>query len=736
MEARNMSMDVNNVNSLVGYTSSDSIYSLDIAQQKSKLKTLFSQSYYNNGEVSRGTLNPEIERLNKKIADLEKVLEELIEKAEKNRVVVEAKSQELSDLIMKIDDANEQFLHGQKNAVDASVSSALKDYETGVIGKAEIATRIQYYIAQNSPDVEANKIQRLFTQYYMQQSDFKSSVSDATSIIDSHNLIKTQMGTTKATLALLTQTRDNMGTAAGAYKNVDTQATVPIYTPKKESLIDSYIDKYSSRWAGEGGDTVKEGVTVGSAEQKAALISNIKEQYGVEQTKGVDAYSMNNAQLRSFADALAGDDNIISQMGNMGFSQKEIIEAVSQIFPSLGIKYQTDGSYVVPHGHNTGEYSILDPRGPAVSTYTKFINELQNSTNIVVDPAKTVEVNPQLAEMNIAITQDGILKEMKNNGFTLKEAMYAMQKLFPGANIGFELGKTDLTLPEGDDAGAKALYAELGKQVKDLWGANVTYDKSNTGNGNNDGGDELPPPKRTDPVGFSIGNTTYEFMIDRNNDGVMNDISEMVGANGIDGIEELLSLADENGIIKGDALDKLMLLRTNHDNRDYGFISAKEAGIMEINLKDVLNTNDHGNDFINVNDALKTNTFNITLNNGQKVEGYQKYETDAYIGTVYKEAFGRNMFSQLSDAKVNSEINKAFTYVEDKLEDVQDIIDAIDNAFNGDDQITKRYATFSANKQEVEGYRNQKIAEATVDSRNSFGVSNNSEVKKDELEEE
>ncbi len=149
---------------------------------------------------------------------------------------------------------------------------------------------------------------------------------------------------------------------------------------------------------------------------------------------------------------------------------------------------------------------------------------------------------------------NSILKQMFDQGFSYKEAAYAISYLYGDTTaISFNVNNGKLTIPKGH-GGAATWYNEFKTQMQFYWGANsagvgandtedgtgavggntggnVVNDGTNgNGGGTGTGGgtgvvDEGEPDvniEEFDPIGWNNGNTSYSFVSDSNNDNIFN----------------------------------------------------------------------------------------------------------------------------------------------------------------------------------------------------------------------
>ena len=330
--------------------------------------------------------------------------------------------------------------------------------------------------------------------------------------------------------------------------------------------------------------------------------------------------------------------------------------------------------------------------------------------------------NPQLVALknflgmngNGTLNKDGVLEssllnQMKDAGFTAKEAVYAINWIFDKCNMSYTPGG-QWSVPNGHGQGAHDTYATLLDQFDKLWGVDAlrtddNIDPENGGN-NNPENPENPeePVKRTDPIGFANGDTTYEFVIDRNNDLKFNGASEFLGAS--KGIDELKALdTDGNGVISKEEMEsneQLFVLMTDHNTGAHSFLAIAEAGINSIDLKSLKSS-----DWTNINENQLKNTFTVNTANGGSVKGYQTLDNDFYLKKSYNGVENAEMTVTVDDTAIQQAENifssiktlsaeeygeiarKAATSVKDTQRNVNEISqDMSQNALHAADGLT------------------------------------------------
>ena len=92
------------------------------------------------------------------------------------------------------------------------------------------------------------------------------------------------------------------------------------------------------------------------------------------------------------------------------------------------------------------------------------------------------------------------------------------------------------------------------------------------------------------PISFSGQNSTFHFFEDRDNNGILDDSSELLGAQ--NGLYEFQKYdLDGNGKIDGDELQNLKLVKINKTTGEVEYMTAQQAGINEIDLSALADLN-------------------------------------------------------------------------------------------------------------------------------------------------
>lgn len=175
-------------------------------------------------------------------------------------------------------------------------------------------------------------------------------------------------------------------------------------------------------------------------------------------------------------------------------------------------------------------------------------------------------------------------------------------------------------------------------------GGDIPGDEEKTGgkipsDGDKDGDkDFLEKMKEIDPIGYTSNDgSKFDFVIDRNNDGIFNGPEEFLGA--MSNWSEMEALdKDGNGIVEGSELAGLKLLRTGA-NGVQSFIDA-----IAMNLKIYLNSykKTEGKDAESADGQRTVGNFTISAN-GETNRGYNTFDTMDFLNREYGNIFNKKI---------------------------------------------------------------------------------------------
>lgn len=718
----------------------------DDAGRKNELTKLFSQSYFNS-TTEKTNISSRIKNLQEKIATSKKKIEELKKNIDKKQVQLEKISNELADEIAAIVEKTGKMEQQYKDGIRSAIEEAKYEYKTGSTSEKRGGNKdFNYFLKVHMKSLDRmmigqqSDIQDAISALDVPQSKVNNLASGVKDYVDEISSLEKSYSTEASTLQLLNATSAKMSEAANSYVTSDLDPSIPVFTPEKAEVADNFLATYSSRFDSGNSTTMP----TSYEDKKASLLNtffaenddvwvqqDLRSENGVggwitahdETGKKISLISLNNPQLVSFNNAM--DKGLIEQMQNLGFTKTEVVDFIAEKYPSIYI-YPEGNKVCMPSGCN---YAGSGGKAGSSEVYSKFRNSYNNYQELEPPVGNIGQIN----ELNQAL-DDGIIGEMKNSNFSFKESAYTLTKLFPDSGIEFTCGQKSITIPD-ETKDSNGAFDKLAQQILDNFeGVEVkrtsgTYKKS-----------EGYKEKHIDPVGFSVGNTSFEFITDRNNDGKF-DFSEMVGAGDTDGLVEMQSYdLNGDGVIESDELDNLFLLKTSHgatsaDKTNYEFTSAKDAGISSINLNAFKKeTQSRGSDeFVDINNSIVKGSFEVTLNSGEKVEGYQKDVTESFKDTVYKPIIGQNTTIKLSDDEIQSGL-KSYDSAKDEMKELIDFKDSYNPNWTGDVRQALS-AKLTAAMNNAIGEKNS-IASKEIINYSKSGLGNTKEEETDLTEEE
>ena len=251
-----------------------------------------------------------------------------------------------------------------------------------------------------------------------------------------------------------------------------------------------------------------------------------------------------------------------------------------------------------------------------------------------------------------------MLKQFLNNGelknMPLTDAWAVVKETFD--DCGIELKDNgSMVVPKGHGTEAKAVYQEFINQMRDLFNiADVTRSGTDeddeedfaTGETNVAMGSKAGDTKRNDPIGFVKDNISYNFIIDRDNNGKFDNQSEFLGAK--KGWAEIKAFdLDKNGIIEEEELAGMQLLAIDNETGQYTFVNAKDAGVEAIDLNSYKASKKR-----QVNNNILAGTFNITVD-GDIISGKQTYDSAKNLKNNFGMVYGSEIADLADDYREN-----------------------------------------------------------------------------------
>ncbi len=457
-------------------------------------------------------------------------------------------------------------------------------------------------------------------------------------------------------------------------------------------------------------------------------IAELKAKY----TEGISGndhdYTSNNPELVAFNKAVG--EGMLKDLADAGLSKSQIVDVISQVFPSIGIANQGE-KYACPNGMDADAHTIYD----------NFVKELakvtQGETPEMLDlRAKIVSLsneivnnnaNLKLLELNIALLQDEVeadikaaIEESKEIADDQKEAANDAVKKNLSAYSGskgemsYEDFQKNLSRDLDEVAGtADSKMASVILKIVNSERKMATLDRYLTQMGSlMKKGESLTGElkesqtkldslaktqaenpadcqtdadcQRVDPIGFASEDKRFDFFVDKDENSDITNENEFLGAE--KGFDEVKALdTDNDGTVTKEELEKgnIKVVQTNAD------------GTQEIkNVADVLKDGDSidlnsynevGEDIGNGNTLQ--GTFNMNVD-GKTVEGYQTLDNVKWLDDNYEftdEVEGKGRFAQGDPGVVQAEdYSEKFNIFTQKQETLRTDLDSTYNTLQLD----------------------------------------------------
>ncbi len=476
-------------------------------------------------------------------------------------------------------------------------------------------------------------------------------------------------------------------TVQSLYSNLTNEQITKIEEASKDGFTEDELQKLEN----DGIDTslIKKNAANGAAKKTDADVKSkaaeLKAKYGTDGLQPTD-------KITKFGTAL--NDGLVQQLSEEGFDKMQIVDIVSQAFDGIGIEKNADGTYNCPRGH---EYA---------SIYDKFVSQMANLDNAELKEAKTklASLNKEILnnnrklknlEYNITTLQqkiedqisdaieesEEITQEQKDsakslvskrlNEYTSSNGKMTYEEFSSGLALeldtlaGTSNSKLSATVKKMLDA--QSDMANLSGYLSNMNNLVLSNAKlSKEANGVQDQIAELKKKaaessnaedqccKRTDPIGFTDGNTRYDFFVDKDSDGNITNENEFLGAE--KGFEEMQEAdADGDGKVTADELDSknVKVVVTNAD----GSQEIKNASEV-LKEGDSIDLTSYKSQNTEMSDGnLLQGTFNVNMN-GKTMEGYQTLDNLDWLDNNYEfsdEVAGRGRFAQEQTEAVKAE---------------------------------------------------------------------------------
>ncbi len=681
------------------------------AQVKDQIETLFTDMQtYNEGEEGAKKLDKQIATLQGKIKDLEDEAQKILADIEESNEDVNKKSDALADSAANLTDATSEFQDATVEAARMAAKDAILSYKRGK-GDASFAECFNQAFTKRLGGLQANQaeIQRLYEIYDANKAGINSIADEIQNALDKVSGLEAQLQNVNATISLLTRTKNIMeqSTIEDAYKNIDTNTEVPIFSGAKAEVANSLLSQYQSRYTAEGDLAAVQNAGANAENIEATKTEWLGQKQG--DYKSGDKYSaQQNPELMNLRNLVAG--GMIEDLQASGMNVDEIMTFVSSNW-DVGIT-KSGNNWKIPYGHSSDAWV----KEPAYVALSELITKSQKS--VTADSVNQT----QMAEMKKAVEEDGILTQMYEAGFTFKEAMYTFTQLFPDAGVQYDLSAQNGTRTYSkvaDNEASGTLYKTIGEQILNYWnvGGSAATEGDNSTSGEVD---------RFDPMTFQDGNTTYTFlnaekMEDGSFDYANGKENDLLGSE--KGAEELLAydyngdgVIDDNDVDAdgNKALDNLMLMANNQDESvgskadvdaykngpsytnsvDFkvSYSSARDAGITSIDVSGMMGTG-QGDDiadstrgdnfqeaYDDINGSSVINTFTVNKG-GKEITGKETLNTADNLETFYGQIAKDDNAGQalihatdedVEDAYANAPKSDVIENVKDRLEEIQE----------------------------------------------------------------
>jgi len=423
----------------------------------------------------------------------------------------------------------------------------------------------------------------------------------------------------------------------------------------KKAQVEEKTEELSRRMV----SAIEESQQLATQQQQACnnIVKRCVEEYKNGKYEGKNLYDVITLQLAGASDGGFDTTRLqyhLKQNDSLGQEIKSIcgdIDTLVSDIQAVTIRYNNKNTQLETAVNNRN--GVLEAATKASIEYQKGYSVRQEMRQAIVDKYY-VEGNGGVTSGN---DQVKMLGDFINNGeldnMTFSDAWAILTTTFNNCGIKYDSTNNKITVPYGHDSSSHNIYAALVTALNKNFGTGVAQQEeeyidpttitTTTGT--------TPVIVRSDPMSFTDGNVKYDFIIDRDNDGIMDDASEFLGAQ--NGWSEMLSYdTNGDGVISGDELQKLKLVAHNQDSGQYTFMNAAEAGITSIDLNSYQKKEEmqHSGDIV-------AGTFNI-VKDGKTIEGIQTEDTSKNLTNKYSIMFGSEMKDLSEDYEGNPFMEK------------------------------------------------------------------------------
>lgn len=641
------------------------------ADLKKEADALFTKSYFNGGQDSIDDIDAQIKKIDDQIAAWQKKIDTLQSKVDDIEKKIDTKSGELSDAIFDLNDETRKYEADLKEAIDTAITNAIRQTKVKNASGSKTTsfeTEFQTQLDELAPNF--SQITAMYSKQNGLSGELKSYCTQLDGVIAESNAAANGLKNAQAVVTLLTQTKNNMSAEVKSmYANSNKDSKAPVYTYEKEAIVADLADKYGTNLAGRGDATEKVNNNGNTTKNQAAInnyLGQLKE-LGAASAGTGDTYKADNPgnQLsKNLAKVLFGEgadaskattvqkDSLVWKMAEAGMSNIEIMDAIASNFGGIHIE-GNNGEYKIPYGHDEESKRIYGA-----------LKSVANNTSGIPE-AKTAP-----ADAKLAANATEAVKTLASKGFTFKEAMFALDQLFPGLDIGYSLGEQVGTKEGVVRFTSDKSYDTLANTIEGLTKNGQVWQDSKVIR-SKPAENKPADVKRTDPISVKDGNKSFYFMADDGN-GKYDGVTDLLGSeNGMKDFDTkykdyITTNAKGEKVITGDALDSIMVMVVEENDKadskgnggvdvKQSFMSAKDAGITEINLSSA-----QKNGKYDINGGEIQNTFNVTMNN-KTVVAEQAVEDEEYLAATLNndKLKGENLFSQLTQTQVDKAFDDA-----------------------------------------------------------------------------
>ena len=655
------------------------------SEASAELKKVFTTIASNDvSESDKKALENRAKKLVSDMQNYEKEMKKYEKEILKNQEKIDECANEMQTLVSSVEGKVTKLENEQKDLVKKSIDDVFALYQSGKIGKDAIAAEISNKIRAGSANLtEVGDIDDILDKLDSKQASMQAIANVAATALDSRNKLNRKYTTAASAYNLLNKTINQMSNFSTSFTNSDSDRKVPVYSLEKTELAAKLFanEKYNVPSTNtdyvEGSDGTQAVNTFNNTNEAAikAVYDKYSQYYSTKSqvAAGKDSYRADtNPAIVNLGKAI--DAGMLNDMLAAGMSVASICNVVATNFSAANLKYDDKiGKMSIPYGHDAGSRETFTKLNTFIvesETQAKYLKDISNEK-----AGNRIDSNAQLKALSENYST--IMNMLDSNGFTFKESMYLLfnqnSGLFKDCGVSYAPGDSAVTIASaGDDSTAK-FFNSLAEKINKDYSDNTGKSKVDNANAQDKKPTteqiDVPAPtvKRTDPIGFNIGNTEYVFTIDRNSDGNFSSATEFVGATG-NWLEDLKTFADENGIIKGDALKNVKLLSSNYKetnktnssttNINYAIVSAADLGIEEINLNGLENQVNNSTGKYDVNNSeIFSDTFSFKMN-GQTINAQRKDDTSEFMKTVYSAAYGKKLEVGLSEDEAEKAINE------------------------------------------------------------------------------